>query len=116
MPVADARTDPPEGDLGDRVDRLETGQGQIMAKLDQLIGGAHSKAEQHQEDKLGRPSTMEDMVRAELARKDQETAAKAEKDADKSERQTIKETLARLTEAKPVQPQPRRQRVMWGGR
>jgi len=113
-------TDPPEGaDHEDRIERLETGQGKILSKLDEILGSGgkiHAAAEEHEETKLGRPSSIEDQVRAELARADTEKAkAKAAED-DKSERQTIREQLAKLTEARPEQPQPRRQRVMWGKR
>jgi hypothetical protein len=106
-------TDP---DLTGRVESLETGQGKILAKLDELLGGAHAKAEKHEERRLDRPSTVEEQVRAELDRKDREAKSAAEKDAEKSERESMRETLAKLTEAAPVQPQPRRQRVMWGQR
>jgi hypothetical protein len=99
-------------DTETRLDRLER-------KLDELLAGrtpAHAAAEQHEEKHLDRPSTIEEQVRAELKRAEQE---KAKADADeqaKSEQQTIREQLAKLTESKPVAPQPRRQRVMWGPR
>ena len=105
--------------LEDRVERLESGQSKILSKLDELIGTgskAHQAAEQHQAERLDRPSTIEEQVRMELDRKEQEAKATAEKDAEKSERATIKEQLAKLTESKPLPPQPRRQRVMWGKR
>lgn len=105
--------------LEDRVERLETGQNRILSKLDELLGTgskAHAAAQEHEEKHLDRPSTIEEQVRAELARKDAEAKAAADADAEKSERQTIKEQIAKLTEAKPVAPQPRRQRVMWGER
>jgi hypothetical protein len=113
-----ATDDPPEGgDLTDRVERLESGQSRILGKLDQLLSGtgkAHEAAEEHEERRLDRPSSIEEQVRAELARADEEKAKAAEADADKTERQTIRETLAKLTEVPPRQPQPRRQRAMWG--
>jgi len=108
-------TDPPEGDLGDRVDRLETGQSSIIAKLDQLIsGGTGKKADPPEGQPGGRPLTVAEQVQAELARGADDATAKAEKDAEKTERQTIKERLAKLTEAPPVRPVPRRERAMWG--
>jgi hypothetical protein len=107
-------TDPPEGDLDDRVTRLETGQTQIIGRLDQLLAGGHRKAEEHEENKLGRPTSIEEQVRAELERKDREASEAADKEGTKTALATVKDTLAKLTEVKPVQPQPRRQRVMWG--
>jgi hypothetical protein len=107
------------GALEDRVERLETGQSKILSKLDELLGTGsktHAAAQHHQEQRLDRPTTIEEQVRAELARKDAEAKAAADSDAEKSERQTIKDQLAKLTEAKPAVPQPKRQRVMWGPR
>ena len=108
-----------EDGLEDRVERLESGQSKILSKLDELLGSgskAHETAEQHTEQRLDRPSTIEEQVRAELQRAEQEKAKQADAEKDKSERQTIREQLAKLTEAKPQAPQPRRQRVMWGKR
>jgi xanthine dehydrogenase iron-sulfur cluster and FAD-binding subunit A len=114
--MADTPPEPPEGDHGDRIDRLERGQTSILGKLDELIGGAHAKAEQHEAGHLGRPTSVEEQVRAELDRADAARKAQAEHDADKADRQSIRERLAALTETAPVAPQPRRQRFMWGGR
>lgn len=105
--------------LEDRVERLESGQNKILNKLDELLGSgspAQAKAQERQAEHLDRPSSVQEMVQAELRKADQERKAAADAEADKSERQTIRETLAKLTEAKPEQPQPRRQRVMWGKR
>ena len=96
-------------DIAERQSRLE-------AMLEQLMGRTHDAAEKHTEKRLDRPTEIQEMVRMELERKDRESRAAAEAESEKSERQTIKEQLARLTEAKPVAPQPRRQRVMWGKR
>ena len=111
-----AETDPPETGLEDRVERLETGQSKILSKLDEIIGGVHGKAEQRTEAKLDRPSSIEEQVRMELERKDREAAERAAKDADKGERETLAQRMAKLEEQAPVPPQPRRQRVTWGPR
>lgn len=100
--------------LEDRVERLEGSTGRIERMLEQLTsssGPAHAK-----EEHLDRPSTIEEMVRAELAAKDAAAKAEADKASEKSEREQIKEQLAKLTEQAPAQPQPRRQRIMWGAR
>lgn len=115
--AAETQTDPPaETGLEDRVESLETGQSKILSKLDELLKGAHSKAEQHQADKLDRPSSIEEQVRMELARKEREAAEATAKDQAKTERETLAQRLAKLEEKPPVQPQPRRQRLMWGPR
>src|ERR1700733_106818 len=109
--------DAPEGGgLEDRVESLETGQKSIIGKLDELIGGVHAKAAEHTETRLGRPTSVEDQVRAELERADAKRKADAEPAADKADRESIKERLAKLAEVPPVAPQPRRQRFMWGPR
>jgi hypothetical protein len=96
-------------DTETRLDRLER-------KLDELLAAGHTTAERHEEQHLDRPTSVQEMVQAELRKADSERAAQAEKDAAKSEQQTIREQIAALTEAKPVAPQPRRQKLMWGAR
>jgi hypothetical protein len=103
-------------DLEGRVEHVETAVDRIVSKLDELLGGGRKKAEDHEADKLDRPTEVQEQVRAELARAEQEKAAKAMADGDKAEKQTMAQRLAKLEEAPPVQPQPRRQRAMWGRR
>ena len=103
-------------DLEGRVEHLETGMGKILGKLDELLTGGRKKAEDHEADKLDRPTAVEEQVRAELARAEQEKAAKAKAEGEKTEKQTMAQRLAKLEEQPPVQPQPRRQRAMWGKR
>lgn len=112
-------TDEGESPLEQRVERLETGQQSILEKLDQLIGGkpaTHQQAEQDMDKHLGRPNSVAEQVRAELARAEQEAAKnRADEDA-KSQQETMAQRLAKLEEVKPDPPQPRRQVVMWGKR
>jgi len=108
-----------ETQLEDRVERLEAGQSSIIAKLDQLLGAGtvtHAQAEADTERRLDRPSTIKEQVAMELAKAEAEKKKQADADEEKSERQTMKEQLAKLTESKPLPPQPRRQRAMWGPR
>lgn len=119
--MADDDGQPAEsGNLGERVDRLEDGQNRIVSKLDQLLGIRSGKSGSMDDDGAerpgGRPASIEEQVRAELQRADDERAKQAGAEAEKSEREQIKEQLAKLTEVKPAQPQPRRQRLMWGNR
>src|SRR5271170_6653740 len=112
--------EPAEAELDARVDRLESGQGRIERMLEQLTGSVHASAEEHTEERLGKPTTIEEMVRRELEAKEAKAKEKADKDADATDRKTMREQMAelraKLTEERPVQPQPRRQRVMWGKR
>jgi len=107
-------TDEPEriqslDSIAERQDRIET-------KLDQLLSGAHAKAEKHEEEHLDRPTTIAEQVRAELARAEEEKAAEQKAAEKEAEQETLAQRLARLEESPPVQPQPRRQRIMWGPR
>lgn len=111
-----AQDDDTGGGLEDRVERLETSQGTILGKLDELLGRAHGAAEDHTERRLGRPSSVEDQVRAELERADKARSEAADKAAAKKNHETLAERLARLEEKPPEAPQPRRQRMMWGPR
>lgn len=110
-------TDEDTGNLDERVDRLEAGQDTLSQKLDQILGIVTSKPaapEGTGTSPGGRPPDVESMVRAELARAEHERKAAADAEAEKSDRETIKEQLAKLREAAPVPPQPRAQRVIWG--
>jgi hypothetical protein len=91
----------------DRADRIE-------AKLDQLLAAPHAKAEEHEEAKLNRPSSVEEQVKAELERAKREDAAEREQASAKSEFHAVRDAVKGLVEGKPVAPQPRRQRLMWG--
>jgi hypothetical protein len=111
-------SDDDEGGLDARVDRLETGQSQIVARLDQLIGGKSSSAAGDDDPELpdGRPADVAEQVRAELARAEHERAEQQAKSDREAEHETMKQRLAKLTEVTPAPPQPRRQRAMWGKR
>ena len=107
----------------ERIDRLEAGQETLSEKIDQILGIV-SRRPGHQDGTAspspqgpgGRPASVEEQVRAELARADQERASQVAADAEKSDRETIKEQLAKLQEAAPQPPQRRSERVMWGPR
>jgi hypothetical protein len=94
-----------------RLDRLER-------KLDDLLAVRHVTAEHDEATRLGRPTTVEEQVRAELQRADDERKAQAAADADAADRQSVKEELAavkaKLAEAPPSEPVARRTRAMWG--
>jgi hypothetical protein len=112
--VTDSDQDAP--DLEGRVEHLETGLSKITGKLDELLTGGHRAAEQHEGDKLDRPTEVQEQVRAELERAKAEESAAAKAEGEKAEKQTMAQRLAKLEERPPVQPQPRRQRAMWGKR
>ena len=107
-----------EAALEQRVDRLETGQSQVLAKLDQILGlrGKDGQGDDGETAPGGRPVDVAEQVRLELARAEQEKADAEKAAAEKAEHETLRQRLAKLTEVTPAPPQPRRQRAMWGRR
>lgn len=105
----------PDAGLGERVDRLETGQDMLSQKIDQILGIVSGRAPSGsgEEQPGGRPD-IEHQVRAELARAEKEKADQQAAEDEKSEREQLRERLAALTETAPVPPQRRAERVMWG--
>lgn len=103
---------PSNAELASRVDGLDS-------KLDRLIDmfgakrdEAHGVAQQHTEERLDRPSTVAEEIRAQFAalRASDEAAAAANADADW--RKGVTETLAGLTEQQPEPPQRRVEKLM----
>lgn len=96
------------GQVNDRLDRIE----QALARL---IPGTHDQAQARVEQRLDRPSTVEDQVRAELERARTEQA-KADADAAaKKEQDDLRATVAKLTESKPAPPARRSTKLLgWG--
>lgn len=119
---SDPRTDPAADGEGDRIqslDQMNTRQDRIESKLDQLLGMKQDGFRQEEDAVVsGRPPTVAEQVRAELARADDERKTKAAADARDAEHQSAREELAalraKMTETAPKAPQPRRQKLMWG--
>ena len=105
--------------LAGRVDSLTGKVDQILEVLGKFTGGSpvsREAAQSQTEDRLDRPSSVAEQVRAELAKAETARAADQAAADDKSEREQMKADLAKLKETRPEPPQPRRQRVMWGPR
>lgn len=100
------------------IDSIAGRQDRIESKLDQLLGiGNRNRGGVDGGDETspsGRPGSVEEQVRAELQRAESERRQAESAEAEKSEFQQMKDQMAKLTEVKPAQPQPRRQRMMWG--
>lgn len=110
--------DPPAG-TEDRLDRLETDvsevKGDIKQILAKLLPGNHAEAEHRTEEHLDRGSSLEDRVRAELARARKEDQDKTAADREKADAESMKERLARLEETPPAPPRSRRTALLgWG--
>jgi hypothetical protein len=122
--AADNQNSDPESERIQSIDSLAERQNRVEGKLDQLLnmvtgGGklvSHGQAQQDTEDRLDRPSSVAEQVRAELAKAEQDRASRSAAEDEKAEREQMKADLAALREKPPAPPQPRRQRVMWGSR
>ena len=109
------------GSVEERVDRLEAGQQTITERLDQLLGIVSRKPPGQagpggEQGPAGRPASVEEQVQAELARAERERKEHEAAAAEKSDREQIKEAVAKLQEAAPQPPQRRSERAMWGPR
>lgn len=115
-PTPPPATDPPADPAAPTVAQLA----EKVDRLAALLTPSHGAAEQHTNGVLGRPTTVEEQVAAELKKQrdaDAKAAAEAERDG------TIKKTAAELAEIKaklkespPVQPQRLVERIMYGKR
>jgi hypothetical protein len=114
-----AGTAPPAGTApakdGSRLDRIEQKVERLADAVAAIVPGSHAEAEQRTGDRLDRPSSVQAEVRAELERARQEEAAAAAAQQQQTEAQQLREQVARLSEAKPHAPVPRRMRLLgWG--
>ena len=98
------------------IDSIATRQDRIESKLDQLLAAGSKPAPGEGSTPEGRPATVEEQVRAELQRAEDERTAAATQAAKEEEHQTMAQRLAKLEEAPPVQPIRRATKAMWGGR
>ncbi len=95
-------------EMNSRLSRLE----QLLSKV---VPGSHGDAEKRTEERLDRPSSVAEQVRAELARRDKEQQETAERDAKASEEADLRAKVKALTEKAPAPPERRSTKLMWGG-
>jgi len=94
-----------------RLDRIEKAVDKLSALVEGILPGSHAEAQERTERNLDRPSSIEEQVQAELAKRDREA-----KDKTRDEEHTsMREQLAKLREVPPAPPVPRRTRMLgWG--
>jgi hypothetical protein len=103
-----ARLEETQQQQGSALERIETA-------LANLMPGSRAEARDQVEGRLDRPSSVQEQVRAELERARQEQERAAAEDADKADRETVKQRLAKLEEMPPRQPVRRATRLLgWG--
>lgn len=110
-PAPDGGTDPGP-DAPDRMDRIENKVDRLAEAVAALVPGTHAEAQDRTENRLDRPSSVEEQV--------QHALAQAQADQDKRDReaalhgdvQSVKDDLAKLREKPPAAPVPRRERLL----
>jgi|SRR6185437_10217751 len=94
--------------VNQRLDRQQATLDRLAEAVARILPGSHAEAEQRTEQRLDRPSSVEEQVRAELARAQQEQA-------DQQQAETVAQRLARLEEQPPAPQLPRRTKLLgWG--
>ncbi|HXP32713.1 MAG TPA: hypothetical protein VN820_01800 [Acidimicrobiales bacterium] len=112
----DPDPDDKPGGLGDRVERLESGQASILEKLDALLGGAPAP------DPAGDPAPGPDdgpsptrTLREEEADVDAKVRAALDKIKGEDDREARLAALEKRVPEKPPVKQRKLERAMWGG-
>jgi hypothetical protein len=114
----EATTTAPDGGTGpgpdapDRLDRLEDKVGKLAEAVAALVPGTHAEAQDHTEDRLDRPSSVEEQVAHALAQARADDAKHEREAALHGDVQTVKDDLAKLREKPPAAPVPRRERLL----
>lgn len=120
--TAPQNTDPEAGriqSLDQRFAEVKTEQDRQRGMLEQVLGKlggaghqAHAAAQQHEQDKLNRPTDVADEVRRQFAERDQAAAADQAQTADKDWRAGVDQSLAELREKPPEAPVRRVERLL----
>lgn len=108
----DGGTDPGGADGGDRVDRLEDKVDRLAAAVANLIPGSRAEATDRTEQRLDRPSSVEEQVAHALAQAREDDAKRAEQARLAGDVKSVQDSLAALQEKQPAPPIPRRQRAL----
>jgi hypothetical protein len=120
---ADTETETTETEAGPSTAELDQRMTGIESKLDALIDKlsgrkdqARAAAQEHTEERLDRPSTIAEEIRAQLEAQRAAEAADAEKRSHADRLAAIEEKVTGMTEKTPETPPRRIERMMWGSR
>jgi septal ring factor EnvC (AmiA/AmiB activator) len=100
-------TGPTVAEVAARQDGLEAKVDKILEVLGKGEGQAHTAAQQHTEDRLDRPSTIAEQVRAQLEEAKAREAADAEKRGQADRLAAVEARVSGMAEAPPEPPQRR---------
>ena len=115
--TTDTTEDAPSIDeLEQRVSGVESKLDLILDKLSGTRDHAHADAEQHTEDRLDRPSSIAEQIRAQLAERQAADASEAEKRGHADRLAAVEERLSGMAEKPPEDPLRPVTRFIWGGR
>jgi hypothetical protein len=103
-------------ELAGRMDGIESKLDALIDKLSGRKDQAHAAAEQHTEERLDRPSTIAEEIRAQLEAQRAAEAADAEKRSHADRLAAVEEKVTGMTEKTPETPPRRIERLLWGSR
>ena len=103
-------------ELEQRVSGVESKLDLILDKLSGTRDQAHADAEQHTEDRLDRPSSIAEQIRAQLEETRAREAAEADKRSSADRLASLEERLSGMAEKPPEDPLRPVTRLMWGSR
>jgi hypothetical protein len=108
-----AETDAPStAELSGRIDGIESKLDLLIDKLGGKKDEAHDAAEQHTQDRLDRPSSIAEEIRAQLAAAKATEAADAEKRGQADRLAAVEAAVTGMTEHAPEPPQRRIEKMM----
>jgi regulator of replication initiation timing len=107
---------PSTAELADRIDGVENKLELILSKLGGAKDQAHAAAQEHTEERLERPNTIAEQIRAQLADQQAAAAAETEKRSQSDRLAAVEERLTGMAEKPPEAPIGRVTRFMWGNR
>jgi hypothetical protein len=114
--TAETETGPSTAELAGRIDGIESKLDVLIDKLSGKKDQAHAAAQEHTEERLDRPSTIAEEIRAQLEAQRQADAADAEKRSHADRLAAVEEKVTGMTEKTPETPPRRVERMMWGAR
>jgi hypothetical protein len=96
---------PSTAELAGRIDGLESKLDVVISKLGGARDQAHTAAEQHTEDRLERPSTIAEEIRAQLDAQRAADAETAEKRGQADRLAAVEERIKGMAEQTPAPPE-----------
>jgi exonuclease VII large subunit len=97
--------EPSTAELSGRIDGIESKLDLLINKLGGAKDQAHATAEQHTEERLDRPSSIAEEIRAQLARRDADAAKAASEQSHADRLAAVEATVTGMAEHTPEAPQ-----------